>query len=293
MEIKSNFDLLKNDNFLDISDSELQSMVKEENKVERLHAYLKLNKNKIRHPDINMALNFLSENKDKFYVVEFDRYILPMSYSHKSDSIIFNIGSFHTDEISQLGVPTVYSSVLYGMLFRKLAKGDARLKESYYEMITNYMTSVMIRLFGKQYGLLSRYSYHIPTLRFFVATYILASFFGVEGENGWRKASKLSGYDYREVKDKLDKYDFKNVISFIKAISDFEVMPGLNKYRFTERIIKSFSINFLPSVEDGSRFFASIYCSSVMGNRLIPNFIKKYNEQEYSNIIDLSRRMIK
>ena len=293
MEIKDQFNLLKNDNFLDVSESELENSVKEENKAKRLHAFLKLNKTKLRHPDTSLALNFLADNPDKIYVVEFDRYILPISYSRKSDAIIFNLHAFHVDEISQLGVPTVFAGVLYGMIFRKIVRGDARIKDTYYQMITNYMTSVMIRLFGKQYGLLSRYSYHIPALRFFVSSYILASFFGIDGDTNWKRSAKVSGYDYTEVKDKLKKYDMKNILDFIKALSDFGIMPGLNKYRFTEKIIKSFSINFLPSVEDLPRFFASIYCSSVMGNRLIPNFIKKYNEQEYANLIDLSRRIVK
>lgn len=293
MELKQQFNLLKNDNFLDLSNQELEQSVKEENSIDRVHAFLKLNKTKLRHPDVPLALDFLSENKDKFYVVEFNRYILPISYSNKSDSIILNLHPFHVDEVSQLGVPTVLAGVLYGMLFRKIAKGEARVKEAYYEMITNYMTSVMIRLFGKQYGLLSRYSYHIPTLRFFVASYILASYFGVDGENNWRKAAKLSSYNYKDYVDKLKKYDMSNILDFVRALSDFGVMPGLNKYRFTERIIKSFSINFLPSFEDVSRFFAGIYCSSVMGNRIVPNFIEKYNKQQYASLIDISRRMIK
>lgn len=293
MEIKKQFDLLKNDNFLDVSQNELENSIKEENTTRRIHAFLKLNKNKIRHEDFSLALNFLSDNPDKFFAVEFDRYLLPVTYSPKADAIIFNLHAFHADEISQLGVPTVFSGLLYGILFRKIAKGETRLKDTYYTIVSNYMTSVMIRLFGKQYGLLSRYSYQIPTLRFFVASYVLASFFGIEGETNWKRAAKLSQYNYVEVKDSLKKYDMKNILDFVRALSDFGVMPGLNKYRFTEKIIKSFSINFIPSVEDTSRFFAGIYCSSVLGNRVVPNYIKKYNEQEYANIIEISRRMLK
>ena len=103
----------------------------------------------------------------------------------------------------------------------------------------------------------------------------------------------MAQIDYRKFKDELDKYDFSDVSEFIKALSEFKVMIGINKYRFTEKILKFFTINFIPAVEDCSRFVSSISASSVSGSKLIPSFIYRYNENEYKKIVDLGNSILR
>lgn len=288
MEIKKEFSLLKGtDNIVNISENLLNSYLKKENSSRRVRAILKLHESKITNFAKKEVINFVEGNPDKFYVVSFDKYILPLAYNSNDDSIIINLKPFNVEEVSNLSHNTLFSCLLYGMSFRNLVSGKIKIRDSYYPIITNYFTSILIRLFGKQFGLLGRYSSEILTLKFLTSSYILASFFGIERDSNWKKSSSISNYDYREIKDDLQKYDFSDIGDYIKALNDFKVMPGMNKYRFTEKFLKMFSINFLPALEDCSRFIASIGGSSVSGNQLIPHFIRKYNEQEYEKLLDL------
>ena len=295
MEIKKEFTLLKGtNNYIEVSSGKIEDLVKEENRPRRLRAFLKLNESKIRHPSRDIILDFISsEEGNNVHVVEFNQYILPVTYNKSDDSIIINLKPFHVDEISKLGVNTVYASILYGILFRKLLNSPRLLKDSYFSIITNYYTSVFVRLFGKQFGLLGRYSNEILKLKFLISSYVLASFFGIEGQTNWKKSATVSGVDYREIKEEVERYDFTDISDFIKALSDLGVMPGLNKYRFTEKFLKLFTVNFLPALEDASRFISSIGASSVSGNQVIPHFISKYNEQEYSKLMELSNSILK
>ena len=70
-------------------------------------------------------------------------------------------------------------------------------------------------------------------------------------------------------------------------------MIGINKYRFTEKILKFFTINFIPAIEDCSRFVSSIAASNVPGSKLVPGFIYTYNEIEYNKIVQLSNYILK
>ena len=70
-------------------------------------------------------------------------------------------------------------------------------------------------------------------------------------------------------------------------------MPGIKVYGFTAKIFRFFKVDMLAALEDLSRFLSTIMASSVTGSTMIPSFISKYNEKEYKNIIDLTRKVIR
>jgi hypothetical protein len=230
---------------------------------------------------------------EKFNLVELSDYVLPITYNKYNKSILINLKYFGAEEISQVDPKTLFACIIYGEILHKLLSKKVEVKNNYAGIFINYYLSMFIRLFGKQFGLLGTYTSEIPKLKFLIAVYILESFFGITGDSNYRKAATVGQIDYRPLKSKLDKYDFYDIGDFVKSLSDLKVMVGINKYRFSEKILKFFTINFIPALEDCSRFVSSIGASNVSGSKLIPGFIYSYNENEYNKIVDLSNYILK
>lgn len=295
MIIKDEFELLKGTkNTISTSSDRVDKLIENDNSYQRLRAILKLNENRIKHEFKSQIFSKLKDDKfaSKFKIVEIDRYQLPITFNQNDKSIIMNIKYFDAKEISQLDPRTLYSCILYGTIFSKLVSKGDRVSPNYAAIFINYLLAMFIRLFGKQYGLLGSYSTEIPKLKFLISVYVLESFFGLKGSENYRRASSISQFSYKEIEDKLDKYDFSDISDFISALSDMKVLIGINKYRFTEKILKFLTINFIPALEDCSRFVASISASSVSGNKLVPSFIYRYNEDEHAKIVSLSRKFL-
>ena len=292
MIIKDEFSLLKGTkNIVNIPEDKIEERIKSENEYRKVLLYLQTNKRMIKHDYVNTVLK--KDYFNKFKLIEFPSYPLPITYNKDGRSIIINLKYFGVEELSQLDPKTLYSCIVYGDIFRKLIIGKEKVKENYAYIFVNYYLSLFIRVFGKQFGLLGSYTREIPKLKFLISVYIFESFFGIKGDRNYKQSASLAQIDYRKFKDELDKYDFSDVSEFIKALSEFKVMIGINKYRFTEKILKFFTINFIPAVEDCSRFVSSISASSVSGSKLIPSFIYRYNENEYKKIVDLGNSILR
>ena len=291
MIIKDKFVLLKDiPNVLNIS-STLVKANSIENGPRKIFVILKLIEQRINHYTKDKIFKLISDVKEreKIHIVNFPSYPLHISYNRSTNGIIINLSAFGTDDISRVDPKNLYACLIYGVCFKNLVTGQAKIKESYYSIISNYYLTLFMKMFGKEYGLLGTYSTEIGKLKFLISCYILGAFFGITGEVAYKKASIVSFYNYKEILDKLKMYDFTNVDDFIKSLSGLQVMPGISKHRFTEKILKWFTINFIPAVEDLSRFMSSIATSSFSGSNVIPVFISKYNEPEYAKLIDITK----
>ena len=152
---------------------------------------------------------------------------------------------------------------------------------------------MFISIFGKEYGLLGSYTANITKLNFLTNCYILSSFFGVNSLPSYKKSSTASGFDFKSIKEDLDNYDFLNIENFIKALSDFRVFPGMNKYSFTSKIVKMIGPNFLPALEDMSRFLSCMACVYIKGSNIIPPRISSYDESSFKRILEISKLIFK
>jgi hypothetical protein len=153
---------------------------------------------------------------------------------------------------------------------------------------------MFVRVFGKEYGLTETYAGSIPKLKFLLSCYIFAAFFGYKtNEKLFRKATSVAPFMHKDFHEQLMKYDFSDITQFLKALSELKVMPGIKVYGFTAKMFRFFKIDMLAGLEDLSRFLSTIMASSVTGSTMVPSFISKYNEKEYKNIIDLTRKVIR
>ncbi|MFW6242531.1 MAG: hypothetical protein ACOC2W_00060 [bacterium] len=293
MIIKDEFSLLKGTkNIINVPQDKVDDLVKNENESRRLYVHIKTNKRIIKHNYLDNILKSF-DYFDRLRLIEMPRYNLPITYNENGKKIIVNLKYFGVEEISQIDVKTLYSCIIYGDIFYKLISKKEKINDNYASIFINYYLSLFIRVFGKQFGLLGSYTREIPKLKFLISLYVLGSYFGIVKDKAYKRAASYSQVNYREFEDKLNKYDFNDVSDFIQSLSDLKVMIGINKYRFTEKILKFFTINFIPAIEDCSRFVSSIGASEVSGSKLIPGFIYRYNETEYRKIIDLSNSILK
>jgi len=295
MIVKEKFTLLKNvSNILNVSSSVIK---KEsiENGPRKLFVSIKLLEDRINHFTKNKIFDLL-ENKierKRIHVVTFKNYPLHVGYNKSSKSIIINLSAFDTDDISRIDTKNLYACMVYGICFSEIVSGKHKISTNNFSPIVNYLLSIFIRLFGKEFGLLGIYATEIGKLKFLISCYVLSSFFGESGKSLYSKSSTVSFFNYRDIEDDLNKIDFSNIEEFIKSLSDFKVMPGMDRYRFTSKVLRFLSINFIPAIEDLARFISVITTSDISGSNIVPTFISKYNETEFSKLLTISKLIFK
>jgi len=290
MVIKDAFSLLKDvPNILNLPGTVIRSNAIPDGQ-KTLAATLKLIERRIDHFTKERIYHIISSSDlKKIDVVSLENYNLPVSYNAKTGSVIINLRAFGVDDISRIDPRNVYACVVYGVTFSDLVKGRAKVKSSQAANFINYFLALMIRLFGKEYGLIGVYSTEIPKLKFLLSCYVLSSFFGEENKGLYRKASILSTYNYRDIEENLSSYDFSKISYLISSLSDLKVMPGINQHLFTARILRHLTINFIPALEDVSRCISILATSTLTGSSIVPTFIHSYNTEAFNNIVEIAR----
>jgi len=295
MVIKDKFRLVSGaENVISVPMSVIEKHSSEENSPRHVFAILELKKKSIVHFTSDTIMKWVAdkEKRESIQVVMVDDYPLPVTYNPPTKGNIINLKPFSVDEVSSMSPNDLYASLVYAYAFQKLVTKKYKIKEEYAKIIVNYLLSFYVQVFGKDYGLVGIYASGIPKLKFLTACYILSAFFGYKtSPTLFSKASTLAPYLYNNEMDALKKYDFSLIEQFIQAISDLKVMPGMTVTKFTSKLYRFFGINILPAMEDCSRFFSVILTSSVPGNRLVPKYLFKFNQTEYFQLIEITRRM--
>jgi len=300
MVIKKEFELLKGvPNILSLSPSKLKS-VDVENGPRKVFVVLKLMENKIDHFTKKRVFDLITilEKRKLYQVINLDSYNLHCSYNEPTKQLILNIAPFSTDDIypTNPDPKNIYACMTYSICFTRLVNGTIKIPENYYTNISNFLLSMFVQLFGKEYGLLGPYASEIGKLKFLIISYVLVSFFGKDQKTSYKLAAISSGIDYDDIMEELNKqknYDFMKISDFIFALSDLKVMPGMTLYSFTSKIFRMLSIHFLPAFEDLSRFMSIITTSSISGSNVVPTFIYRYNKDEYMNLLEISKIIFK
>jgi len=297
MIVKSKFELLRGvDNILNLSSSEIKR-VEIENGPRKLFVVLELMKNRISHYTKNKVFKLISglESRKQIQVVILPSYNLPVSYNVPTKGIIINLSAFGVDDImsTKPGPIDLYAALIYGMTFSNLVTGKIKVDVRYSVVISNFLHSVFMRAFGKEYGLLGSFTSEIPKLKFLTNVYVLSSFFGITGMTGFKRASAASDFNYREYEEQLIRYNFMSIDDFIKSLSDLKVFPNINKHLFTAKIYNKYTLNFIPGLEDLSRFISIITTAEMRGTTVVPAYIYKYDERSFNNIIEISKVLFK
>lgn len=296
MEVKQTFSLLKGtQNTLSLASSTIQGL-SIKNGPSKIFQMLSLVERRIKHFSKDRVFRLISSPDvgKELHVIVSPKYILPVSYNEPTKGIVINLSPFGTDDIYSTapGDRNLYACLVYGICFRDLVTKKVKVSERYSSVISNFLVSLLMRLFGKDFGLLGRFAEGIPKLKFLVNCYVLSAFFGLSGKKLFKRASVAAAFDYKQIDTNL-KYDFSNIDNFIKALSEFRVMPGINRHLFAARIYRLLTLNFLPALEDLSRFIATLTASNVPGSSVVPTSIYRYDEESYNNVLEIVKVMFK
>lgn len=296
--VKDKFDLLRNvPNILNLSMSDINKY-----SIETGHRKIFVNleqvKSRISHYTKDRIFNLIKNidlREKQFHVLYLPDYSLPISYNTPTKAFVINLAALGADDIQpdNPGVYNLYALMVYGIVFSDMVAGKINITDNTAPVISSFILSLFMRIFGKIYGLTGSFSRQIPKMEFLINVYILASFFGVKGPEAYRKAATASSYDYKEIEDRLNLYDFSNINLFIKSLSDFDVMPNINRYVFAQKMQRFFNINILAALEDCSRFFAVLTTSNIKGSNIVSTYLSKYNEREFGRLLEVSKNIFK
>ena len=294
MKVKDSFQLISSmPNVLNLSESMLRSFYDEENSPRHVFAILELKKNSINHFTDKKIFDLITniKKRETIQIINFD-YPLPISYNPPTKGLIINLKPLEVKQIANMNVYDLYASLVYAYSFEKLITKKFKISDSYAKIIVNFLLSLYVKAFGRTYGLVGIYSSSIPKLKFLIACYILAAYFGYPvNKSLFMKASSIIPYMYANEFDQLKGYDFSSITQFVKACSDLKVMPGLSVAKFTSTLYKYYDINLLAALEDCSRFFSVIATSSVPGSKVVPRHLYRANEKEYFNLVEIIKRL--
>jgi len=296
MVIKDKFSLLKNTlNVLNLSSSKINS-ISVDLGPRKIFVNLEQIRNRIDHFAKNNVFSLISNIKErqKIHVVNYPDYILPISYNKPTKGIVINLSYFNIDDIypSKPGERNIYSCMVYGICFSELVSGKKSVNDRYSSVFSNFLNSIFIRIFGKQFGLLGTFSSELPKLKFLINCYVLEAFFGLSGEKMYKRSAIAASFNYKDIVEEMKKYDFSDIDGLIKSLSEMHVMPGINKHLFTARMLRTFGISFLPALEDLSRL-VSIMSASLPGVNVVPSYIFRYDETDFNKIIDVSKNIFR
>lgn len=297
MVIKDKFELLnQTPNILNVPKSTLQTYEQEENSPRHIFTFLTLKQKHIKHFTKDKIFKFVGnpQDRDEIQVVNFEKYPLYVTVNKPTKSMVINLKPYDVDEISSLNPNDLFASLVYGYGFSKLITGKVKIGDMYAKPIIDFLTSMLVRAYGKDYGLTEIYSSGIPKLKFLLSCYVFSSFFGVSSSiNLLRKASSTAPYNYQEEAREILKYDFRSTVQFLKALSDLKVMPGVKPYSFTTKLFRWYGINMIAGFEDLSRFICAIVAASVGGSKMVPTWISKYHERAFGQILEISKKIYK
>lgn len=296
--VKDSFVLMRNvTNLLNVPESTLKSYEKEENSPRHIFTFLKQRERQIKnHFTKKRIFNFIADKveRESLHVVNFERYILPVTYSPTARAMIINLKPFDVEEFVDLSPANAYALLVYAYCFESLVTSRVKVPDAFAKPIIDYMTSLFIKVFGKELGLLGIYASGIPRLKFLFACYILSAFFGESTNMGmFRKAAKFAPYEYTQDKDILMKFDYSRIDHFLNALSELKVAPGIKLYGFTAKLVNFFTASFLPAMEDLSRFISIMTTSDIKGSTVIRSFMYTYNEKAFERIMEISRKVFR
>lgn len=297
MITKEKFTLLKNiPNTLSLSKVAINK-VSIKNGPRKVFVMLDMMKHKIQHFTKDKVFKLISDvnQRKNIHVVNLPNYLLSISYNNPSHGIVINLAPFGVDDIypNNPGPFNLYAGIVYSITFRDLINEEIKISSEYSRVISAYIMSILMRSFAKTYGLLGSFTDQIIKLKFLVNVYVLDSFFGISGDVCFKKASRYSTYNYSPIYDQLKKYNFSNIDDFIKALDKLRVLPGINKHIFVAKILRMYGINFIPALEDLGRFISILTASTIKGSNIVPTYIQKYDEKNFNNILEISRKIFK
>jgi hypothetical protein len=248
--------------------------------ISTLRLFLEKNKTHIMYPFVKKHLD---NQFAKFDIVKISKYALPVTFNQLTKKVIINISALGKRSVASIDVRDLFTLIVYGHSFANLILNS--VPEFLSANISDYMSSLFLKVFAKKFGLTGSYFELIPAMRYIISLYILVSFFNLSSDKASVNAIKTSRFNPRKSEIKFLDYDFTKISDLIKCLDKSGTLPGLNAYYFINTMGNNFGTVNLPMFEDFCRFGSILLSSTVNQNNIITSRLRFINEDLYERII--------
>jgi hypothetical protein len=279
-------------NMFDFSQGTIDAYKLDDDDIDKIVQTLTLYSAKSKDHFANPAIQRQVANKFKNVdFVRIPKYPLPAVFNKRTKKIIINMNVWGRKDILNIPPQDLYAVLVYGYVCAYYTVKNIQEKDI--SIISDFMSSMFVRMFAKKYGLMGSYAGELPKLRFLVSTYVMVSFMGMSTQRAYVKSSHLAKTTKKAFDVDLNEYDFYSGKDFIRCLSDSGVLHGITTYEFASRMIRSFGAFSLPMFEDGMRFMATIAGSSILGTTMFPISLQRYSPKLYDKTITIISKAIK
>ena len=232
----------------------------------------------------NKYVEYHIKNNFKFFdIARISKYPLPAAYNRTTKRCVINLTAFGRKSVSNLTARDLYTLTVYSHVCSVMSAGVS-IPEENADPFCEYFIQIFLKTFAKKYGLTGSYVDMIPKFRFLISAYMYVSFFGLTINEAIKKASHFSKVNPEQLKIDLSKYDFSKIDGLLLSLSESDITPGLNSYRFLEVMIRNFGVMNLPIFEDIMRLSATLIASSVNGNSYFSPTFQMYHPKLYFKV---------
>jgi hypothetical protein len=245
---------------------------------------IKLLLHRINHFSTSLMVRKIEDNFDDVDFVRLIKYPLPAAFNIKTKRVLINLQVLGKKEITNIDPRTLYSVIFYGYLCKLYTLKPLKINTQI--EVSDYFTDLLMKLFGKKYGIMASYQEMIPKLRFICITYILTSFYGIPQKVSYKKAVR-SRVTQKDFNIDFDDYDLSNARDFIKILSESGVFPGIDLSFFIGYVLKNrnLGLSSIPMFEDEMRFMATLGASTLPSGGLFPPYLEAFNASLHRKIV--------
>ncbi len=287
---KKNFSLLKNvPNIVSLPQSTIDTIKLDEYDINTIHQMLKLLLPRINHFSTNLMEKKLQNYFSDIDFVRFRNYPLVATFNEKTNRPIVNVNVFGKKEVSNIENRSLYSAILYAYLCKLFTLRPLKIQT--YEDVSLFLSNMIMKIFGKKYGIMASYEDMIPKLQFIITSYVLVSFYNQKQQNVYSKASKY-GASIKDFNVDINQYDLSDSKILIKLLSESGVFPGMLLIDFVASIVNRYGVLMIPFFEDEMRFMATLGASSMATGGLFPPYIEQFQKTIYIKLIKIITNFI-
>ncbi len=288
MPIDKNLSLSNNKpNVLDFPQSTIDTFaVSDEDRqlfISTIKLYLPRMKN---HFTYDYAKFHVDTNFKYIDLIYMKQYPLPAVFNKKTKHCIINISALQKRSISNIDMKDLYTILIYAHVCLVMSFNN-KLNVKYADPVCKYMGFVFLKLFAKKYGITGSYVDKIPQFRFIVYSYVYRVFFDMDSKAAFKAGSILARYDYSKMNIDPLTYDISDFKVFLQLLSESDVTPGINEYRFLSQVIRSFGTMNLVFFQDIMRFSCILIGSTVGGNSYFTPLYQMFSAGYHAKLIEI------
>ena len=203
-------------------------------------------------------------------VISYKDYPLP-GFATKHGVPIVNLAPLGVTRLTDLQPADVFSSFVYATLFANYVKNKP-FKKELTDVVSLFYFNAMMAMYGKSSGLIGTFSTLTPKLRYLITLFVYDGMFGEKITSTFLR--RLSGFLHVPEEDLDLKFDFSNVVEFLRAVNKNGII-SISENSFSRDIIRIGGIYSIPMFEDLSRLFATLLSSTVKGNKLFSSYWRR------------------